>query len=227
MTRDPATSKFQDEQLLRRIRTRTEAGIATVTTYDAGGEPDGRHRIGYIAELDHTEIFRGDDITVPAGQAIDSDTTLAAVLDFLSLRPGDTDAEYFANYTPEQAEFADACGEELALYGDSLRTHVEQWFPPSSPRDVRSIRESRLVLERMRANAGDLARTLETLQANLATACLDLATLEDIANVLDAAATCRANADIALAGLNARHGPLEEAVTSASHPAKTEFYRHA
>ena len=34
---------------------------------------------------------------------------------FLTLRPGDTDPEYFENYTQEQKEFADQHAEALAV----------------------------------------------------------------------------------------------------------------
>ena len=41
--------------------------------------------------------------------------TLAGLVAF-ALRPGDTDAEYFANYTPAQLEFAESDAEELQMY---------------------------------------------------------------------------------------------------------------
>jgi hypothetical protein len=38
--------------------------------------------------------------------ADDSLETVASLLTFLTLRPGDTDADYFAGYTPAQMEWA-------------------------------------------------------------------------------------------------------------------------
>jgi hypothetical protein len=43
-----------------------------------------------------------------------------AVLAFLPLRPGDTDPDYFDDYTPEQLAFARAEGENLVLYVEDL-----------------------------------------------------------------------------------------------------------
>jgi hypothetical protein len=51
---------------------------------------------------------------------VDADATVAGVLAFLSLKPGDTDAEYFEEYTPEQLAFARAEGENLSLYVEEL-----------------------------------------------------------------------------------------------------------
>lgn len=47
--------------------------------------------------------------------ADDSPRTIAALLSFLSLRPGDVEKEYFDNYTPKQMEFAEQHGEDLSL----------------------------------------------------------------------------------------------------------------
>jgi len=39
---------------------------------------------------------------------------------FRSCRPGDTDAEYFSDYTPAQLEWVDRYGEELGLFATEL-----------------------------------------------------------------------------------------------------------
>lgn len=224
MTDQKRPPQMDESQLLRRIRTRTVGGIVTVSVYDAGPTEAGRHRIGYVCERDHTEIFRGADIGVPAGRAVDSDYVVAAVTDFLSLRPGDTDPEFFDDYNEAQSDFAAACGEELALYAETLRSSVDQAAQTAG--DGATIGATRQALMRMRDEAEQLARDLETLQASLTTAHLDHATLCDIADVLDAAGICRTTAAAALAGLNARHTAMEEAVNATQHPAKTRFYRH-
>lgn len=46
--------------------------------------------------------------------AIDSDRALAALLGFLTLRPGDTDDEYFEHYTAVQREYCAQHAETLA-----------------------------------------------------------------------------------------------------------------
>lgn len=61
-------------------------------------------------------IFTGEDFHAPAFQAIDSDEVVRALLDFLTLRPGDTDDEYFEKYTKRQRDFAENEAEELQMY---------------------------------------------------------------------------------------------------------------
>jgi hypothetical protein len=80
-----------------------------------------RTRIGYeLAGPDGAPIFRGTDFRPSPLWAIDSDDALRALLGFLTLRPGDTDREYFADYTAGQRAFAESADcEYLAfLYSD-------------------------------------------------------------------------------------------------------------
>jgi hypothetical protein len=62
------------------------------------------------------ELFTGEDFACSPLHAIDSDECIATLMGFLTLRPGDTDAEYFANYTPTQLEFCEQYAESLACY---------------------------------------------------------------------------------------------------------------
>lgn len=59
-------------------------------------------------------IFEGEDFAVSPLHAVDSVAAAEGIMCFLTLRPGDTDAEYFAGYTPRQREFADTHAEGLA-----------------------------------------------------------------------------------------------------------------
>lgn len=59
-------------------------------------------------------LFEGKDFHASPAHSIDSDHVLRDLLGFLTLAPGDTDADYFANYTKEQTEFATG-GEAEAL----------------------------------------------------------------------------------------------------------------
>ena len=52
--------------------------------------------------------------------ADDSDETLRALIGFLTLRPGDTDPEYFEHYTERQRQFCDQDAEALSIYADEL-----------------------------------------------------------------------------------------------------------
>ena len=53
-------------------------------------------------------IFVGDDFSPPLGVCIDGDECLVGLLFWSALRPGDTDADYFAGYTPLQREWVES-----------------------------------------------------------------------------------------------------------------------
>jgi hypothetical protein len=58
-------------------------------------------------------IFQSADYGCSPMHAVDSDECVAALLSFLALRPGDTDSEYFKDYSIQQMAFAQSYGEEL------------------------------------------------------------------------------------------------------------------
>lgn len=60
-------------------------------------------------------LFEGEDFACSPMCVIDSDECVASLMGFLTLRPGDTDAEYFANYTEAQLDFASQHAEALGM----------------------------------------------------------------------------------------------------------------
>jgi len=111
-------------ELMRTVRFRPYKKGAGPTfnlkLYDLGGGLSYQTwRVGYEL-IEHQPgqkpriIFEGDDFRPGASMAIDSDAIVKSLMSFLTLRPGDTDAEFFEDYTQEQLEFADAHGESLA-----------------------------------------------------------------------------------------------------------------
>lgn len=52
-------------------------------------------------------------IGIPGNQSLNGNYAKEAVLGCLSMKPGDTDPEYFTDYTPEQLSWAKENGEEL------------------------------------------------------------------------------------------------------------------
>lgn len=79
----------------------------------------GQSYIGYaFGRTDEGEpLFAGEDFAGSPMHADDSDETLRSLLGFLTLRQGDTDADYFDDYTPRQLEFRDGPDiEELGLW---------------------------------------------------------------------------------------------------------------
>jgi hypothetical protein len=81
---------------------------------------DGKWTLGYEFYHHDALIFEGEDFYASPLHAVDSDATVAGLLTFLSLRPGDTDPDYFADYTEEQLAWAREWGETLSLYEDEL-----------------------------------------------------------------------------------------------------------
>lgn len=77
----------------------------------------GQTTIGYrFHAKDGSVLFEGEDFNGSPMNADDSDATVRALLGFLTLRPGDTDREYFDAYTPEQLAFARGDAECLSIY---------------------------------------------------------------------------------------------------------------
>jgi hypothetical protein len=63
-------------------------------------------------------IFEGTDFGCSSLHAINSDETVKALMGFLTLRLGDTDSEYFADYTPDQLDFSIRHAEVLSAEVD-------------------------------------------------------------------------------------------------------------
>lgn len=80
---------------------------------------DGRPRWLYRLSRRNRTIFTATDISSPTGTVLSTGALISSartVLRFLTLCPGDTDAEYFDTYTRTQLEWRDRFAEELALY---------------------------------------------------------------------------------------------------------------
>jgi hypothetical protein len=81
-------------------------------------EPDGRIRYRYVLEQDGDVIFDGDDFRTGCWAEVDYAEAARSLLGFLTLREGDTDADYFDRYTPEQLAWRDEYAEGLSIYAD-------------------------------------------------------------------------------------------------------------
>ncbi|MFC5829534.1 hypothetical protein [Nonomuraea insulae] len=84
-----------------------------------GRTQDGRIRWLYRLSRHNRTIFSAADISSPIGTTLSTDTliiTARTVLSFLTLRPGDTDAEYFDDYSRAQLAWRDGFAEELSVY---------------------------------------------------------------------------------------------------------------
>jgi hypothetical protein len=82
----------------------------TLTTWDdVGYDERGAVRLRYrLTMREHGKsivLFEGQDFCSSPGEASDSDASHACLMSFLTLRPGDTDPEYFENYTDAQRDY--------------------------------------------------------------------------------------------------------------------------
>ena len=97
-------------------------------------------------------VFEAADFRAGPIDAIDSDETLASLLVFLSLRPGDVGEDYFAGYSKRQTEWMELHAEELALLAFELKEAVAR---SSSRRpSLDSDRSSRSLAKRERRERG-------------------------------------------------------------------------
>lgn len=98
-----------------------------LTTWDPNTRDDrGYHNVAYrLTSPSGETIFEGDDYSGPS--AIDSDETVRGILGFLTLRPGDTDEDYFANYTTRQRQFAEREAESLSYWAMDERDYPEDF----------------------------------------------------------------------------------------------------
>ena len=108
-------------------------------TWDANrSDALGKSIVGYeFTRPDGRVLFRAEDFACSPLHAIDSDESIRAILTFLTLRPGDTDAGYFAGYTAEQRDFARSDAERLSLwcYAEHAPS-FRDWSGPSTAREA-------------------------------------------------------------------------------------------
>lgn len=93
--------------------------------YDTGlTDRRGGSRIAYRfsdSRMGAEPIFEGDDFFASPIDAIDAAATIAAVLIFLSLRPGDAGADALAGYSERQTELMELYAEDLGLCASELK----------------------------------------------------------------------------------------------------------
>lgn len=79
---------------------------------------DGRQWASYELKDGDTVLFSGNDLAPAPGFELSHRVVVSDVIGFLTLKKGDTDPEFFDNYTPDQMEWtrSDRC-EELQMLG--------------------------------------------------------------------------------------------------------------
>jgi len=123
---------------IRLYNPKHDARIVTITAYDgflpsdidgSGTGRPGSNPYGWTSGWDSAgrikltcEVKHGSDVIFPAGQlycalhaASDSIEAKELVMSLVAMRPGDTDADYFEGYTPEQLAWVTEHGEALDM----------------------------------------------------------------------------------------------------------------
>lgn len=94
---------FKEKDLLRTLR----LNGTTLRVFDMEKTRGTNHHcLGYQFKVGRKIIFEGTDFGCPFQIGIDSLEAAYSILGFLTLKPGDTDKEYFEEYTKEQMEWA-------------------------------------------------------------------------------------------------------------------------
>ena len=116
-------ARYRPDQHLRTVRLHPfrpgHGPIFTLTIWDTYKRSDqwGRAIVAYRFTMsfrgERTVLFEGDDFKPSPMYAVDSDEAVRNLLGFLSLRPGDTDDEYFKDYTDVQRDFAELYAEHV------------------------------------------------------------------------------------------------------------------
>lgn len=92
----------------------------SLVTWDAHKRgSDGKDCIGYELRMHEngktSVLFSGEDFYSSPMHTIDSDAAIETLMNFLTLRPGDTDPEYFEHYTDEQHDYCAQHAESLSM----------------------------------------------------------------------------------------------------------------
>jgi hypothetical protein len=77
-------------------------------------------KIMYVFYYQGKIIFQGTEFELSPLHKVGSKECTNHLLSFISLKPGDTDEDWFNSYTSEQLEFVTKHGEELSILAHDL-----------------------------------------------------------------------------------------------------------
>ena len=92
----------------------------SLSLYDTGVTRADHFILDYVLTYQKNVVFRGGNYGVPCIHAVDSDEAAAGFLRFLSLGPGDTDREYFRDYSQYQLDFILDHADDLLFWANKL-----------------------------------------------------------------------------------------------------------
>ena len=88
---------------------------------DRGGTFQSRWTLTYNFYYKGDLLFSGSDYSPSPLYDFASNQSLAEMVGWLSLKPGDTDEEYFDNYTEDQLRFAEDHSDDMMMWEEDLR----------------------------------------------------------------------------------------------------------
>ena len=111
---------------------KSDDGSFRLELWDTYKKRDGKYLLAFkFFDKDWTSpskaLFEGADFSPAPSYAIDSVKTVAALLDFLALRPGDTDEEYFIEYTTRQMGWAESSRADDLKMDQTLLDEARNW----------------------------------------------------------------------------------------------------
>ena len=107
---------------VRLYRPEHDARLVTITAYDdLVPQWDSAGRVRLTVEVKHgsTVVFPKGQLTCALHGTSDSIEAKELVMSLVAMQPGDTDADYFADYTPEQLAWVTEHGETLDMVCDT------------------------------------------------------------------------------------------------------------
>lgn len=112
-----AVPDLEDDRILRNVNVGTTGyRLLLWDTYRADRLNKSILGYAFYAPRSDGPLFSGEDFHCSPCYAVDSDKTLRSLLCFLTLKPGDTDPDYFDEYTAEQMAFAQGEAEEIGFW---------------------------------------------------------------------------------------------------------------
>jgi len=120
-----------DRDYLRQVAIDTREGVYVLRTWETAERCDtGQIKLGYVFESpDGSTLFEGTDYGCSPMHGIDSDDRLLGLLGFLTLQPGDTDEEYFKDYTDDQRDWSQSSACENLSCDRSIAEEEKSNFP--------------------------------------------------------------------------------------------------
>lgn len=109
------TGRGYEDGPLFHVRFKLSCGWVTITAWDAGFQAPNHTRLDLGLKVQGRTLFERGAMYCGAPGCADDDRAKELATSCFCLKPGDTDADFFASYTPEQLAWVTAHAEELDM----------------------------------------------------------------------------------------------------------------